>query len=311
MPIETLDQLVARAQTMPQSCMVVVAAHDPEVLRSVEEAHKQGISSAILVGNAHQIEEIARQGGLDLSGARIEDVPDERQAATRAMALIREGSANIAVKGQVKTTTFLRAALDRERGIRDRKLLSHVGLFEIPAFDRLLYMSDSGVVLYPTPMQKCVIIQSVIDVAHRLGLEQPRVAILAANEQVHPSRPGGVEALLLARMAAEGWITGALVDGPMPLDLALYPRIAQIKRVSSAVAGQADIVIVPNVEAGNMAAKAIQYIGHGEMAGLVIGAQVPILINSRADDALTRLRSVAMAALLAHRKVAKEKANGS
>jgi phosphotransacetylase len=300
MPIETLDQLVAQAQAMSQSCMAVVAAHDPEVLRSVEEAHKQGIASAVLVGDARQIEAIARQDDLDLSGARIEDVPDERQAAARAMVLIREGNANIAVKGQVKTAIFLRAALDREQGIRDRKLLSHVGLFEIPAFDRLLYMSDAGVVLYPTPMQKCVIIQSVIDVAHKLGLAQPKVAILAANEQVHPSRPGGVEALLLARMAAEGWITGALVDGPLPLDVALYARIAQIKRVNSPVAGQADIVIVPNVEAGNMAAKAIQYVGRGEMAGIVVGARVPVLINSRADDAVTRLRSVAMAALIAH-----------
>jgi len=299
MQIAALDDMIRCAQELGFCHLAVVAAHDSEVLQSIDEARERGIATATLFGDAARIEAIAQEKGLALHDVRVEHEPDEARAALRAMQLVRERQADVVIKGQIKTSTFLRAALDRQAGIRDRKLLSHVGVFEIPGFDRLLYMSDSGVVLYPTPMQKRTIIQNVVDVAHRLGIEHPRVAVLAANERVHPSRPGGVEALTLARMAQEGWISGAIVDGPLPLDVALYECVARLHGVDGPVAGRADVVIVPNVEAGNIAAKAIQYIGHGEMAGLVVGARVPIIINSRADDATTRLRSIAMAALVA------------
>jgi phosphate butyryltransferase len=299
MPFSTLDELVVQAESLEPSHMVVVAAHDPEVLQSVDEAQKRGIATADLIGDAHQIEDIAEEYDLDLLGVIIEDQVDPRRAAAQAMSLVREGKANIVVKGQIKTVDFMRAALDRETGIREKTLLSHVGLFQIPALDRLLLMSDSGVVLFPTPEQKLVIMQNVIDVAHKLGISEPRVAILGANERIHPARPAGIEALTLARMAEEGWVRGALVDGPLPLDVALDPDRAQQRGIDGPVAGQADIVIVPNVEAGNIAAKAILYLGKGHMAGVVVGARVPIIINSRADDAETRLRSVAMAALVA------------
>jgi phosphate butyryltransferase len=297
MPFSTLDELVVQAESLEPSHMVVAAAHDPEVLQSVDEAQKRGIATADLIGDAHQIEDIAEEYDLDLLGVIIEDQVDPRRAAAQAMSLVREGKANIVVKGQIKTVDFMRAALDRETGIREKILLSHVGLFQIPALDRLLLMSDSGVVLFPTPEQKLVIMQNVIDVAHKLGISEPRVAILGANERIHPARPAGIEALTLARMAEEGWVRGALVDGPLPLDVALDPDRAQQRGVDGPVAGQADIV--PNVEAGNIAAKAILYLGKGHMAGVVVGARVPIIINSRADDAETRLRSVAMAALVA------------
>jgi phosphate butyryltransferase len=295
----TLDELVEQATKLPSSHLAVAAAHDPEVLRSVDEAQKRGLATADLIGDAHKIETIAREQDLDLFGVIIEDQTDDELAAARAMALARQGQANIVVKGQIKTAPFLKAALDRGNGIRDKGLLSHVGLFEIDGLDRLLLMSDSGVVLYPTTEQKLVIMQNAVDVAIKLGIERPRVAILSANERLHPARPAGVEALLLARMAQEGWIDGAIVDGPLPLDAALDPEVARLRHIHSPVAGRADIVIVPNVEAGNIAAKAILYAGCGEMAGIVVGARVPIIINSRADDAITRLRSVAMAALVA------------
>ena len=299
MRFSTLDELVAQAESLEPSHMAVAAAHDPEVLQSVDEAQKRGIATADLIGDAHQIEAIAEAYDLDLLGVIIEDQVDPRRAAQQAMALVREGKANIVVKGQIKTADFVRAALDREAGIREKALLSHVSLFETPGLERLLLMSDSGVVLFPTPEQKLAIMQNVIDVAHKLGASEPRVAILSANERIHPARPAGIEALALARMAEEGWIRGALVDGPLPLDVALDPAHAQARGVGGPVAGHADIVIVPNVEAGNIAAKAILYLGNGHMAGVVVGARVPILINSRADDAETRLRSVAMAALVA------------
>jgi phosphate butyryltransferase len=299
MPFANLDDLVARAESLPPCHVAVAAAHDPEILRSVDEAQKRGIATADLIGDANRVEQIATENHLDLLGVIIEDQTDEHLAARRAMSLVREGRANVVVKGQIKTSGFLRAALDRDHGIRDKSLLSHVGVFEIAGWDRLLLMSDSGVVLYPTTEQKLVIIQSVVDVAHKLEIDTPRVAILSASEHVHPSRPAGIEALALARMAQEGWVSGAIVDGPLPLDVAVDAVCAEQRGVGGAVAGHADIVIVPNVEAGNIAAKAILYLGGGHMAGVVVGARVPIIINSRADDATTRLRSVAMASLVA------------
>ncbi len=299
MPFATLDDLVARAESLPPCHMAVAAAHDPEVLRSVDEAQKRGIATADLIGDAQEVERIATENHLDLLGVIIEDQTDARLAARRAMSLVREGRANMVVKGQIKTADFMRAALDRDHGIRDKTLLSHVGVFEIEGWDRLLLMSDSGVVLYPTTEQKLVIVQSAVDVARKLEIDTPRVAILSANEHVHPARPGSIEALALARMAQEGWIQGAVVDGPLPLDVAVDAECAQRRGVGGPVAGRADIVIVPNVDAGNIAAKAILSLGGGHMAGGVVGARVPIIINSRADDATTRLRSVAMAALVA------------
>ncbi|MBN1639739.1 MAG: bifunctional enoyl-CoA hydratase/phosphate acetyltransferase [Anaerolineae bacterium] len=299
MAFANLDDLVDRAASLPPCHVAVAAAHDPEVLRSIDEAQKRGVATADLIGDAQEIERIATKNHLDLLGVIIEDQTDTQLAARRAMAMVREGRANVVVKGQIKTAEFMRAALDREHGIRDKTLLSHIGVFEIAGWDRLLLMSDSGVVLYPTTEQKLVIIQNAVDVARKLAIDTPLVAILSANEHIHPARPAGIEALALARMAQEGWVHDAIVDGPLPLDAAVDPACAERRGIGGPVAGHADIVIVPNVEAGNIAAKAILYLGGGHMAGMVVGARVPIIINSRADDATTRLRSIAMAALVA------------
>lgn len=297
--LSTLDALVTQAESLPSGHLAVAAAHDPEVLRSVDEAQKRGIATADLIGDAHKIEEIARDLKLDLVGVIIEDQTDDREAAARAVSLVREGRANVLVKGQIKTSDLLKAALDREQGIRDKKLLSHIGLFEAPALGRLLILSDTGVVLYPTVEQRVIITQNAVEAAHRLGTPDPKVAILAANDTVHPSRPGSVEALVIARMAQDGWVSSATVEGPMSMNVAVDPEVARSRDIASPVAGQADIVIVPNVDAGNVVAKALLYVGNGTMAGVVVGARAPIIINSRADDATTRLRSVAMAALVA------------
>jgi phosphate butyryltransferase len=279
--------------------IAIAAAHDPEVLISAEELQKLGIAIAYLIGDKPAIESLARKHCLDLSGMTIIHELDATRAAHLAVAMAREGQADVVIKGQLKTRQILGAALDRERGIRERKLLTHVGLFEIPGFDRLIYMSDSGVILSPTIEQKLAIIQSAVEVAHKFGLERPRVAILAATEVVDLEIPNSIESLALAKMAEQGWIEGAIVDGPLTLDVAISPEAAHIKGVESPVAGKADILIVPGVVAGNTAAKAIQYLAGGRMAGLVVGAKVPIIINSRADTADTRLLSTAMAVVLA------------
>jgi len=281
MAINNFAELIATAQAVGPKRIAVAAAADASVLASAEELYELGIATAHLIGDQAAIENIARREGLSLEGMTITHEPDAKAAARQVMALVRAGEADVAVKGQIKTDQFLATALNRTTGIREKKLLTHVGLFEIPGYDRILYLSDSGVVLYPTIHQKLTIIQNVVEVAHKFGLKEPRVAILAASEAVHPKMPVSIEAL------------------PLPLDVAVRPEAAQLKGVGGPVAGQADIVIVPGVEAGNNAAKAIQYLAHGKMAGLVVGARVPIIINSRADTPETRLYSTAMAVILA------------
>lgn len=299
MPITNFTELIEAAQAVGPKCIAMAAAHDPAVLISAEELQKLGIAIAHLVGDKPAIEVIAQERHLDLSGMTIVHEPDTGRAAQHAVAMAREGQADVVIKGQLKTPQILGAALNRERGIRQKKLLTHVGLFEVPGFDRIIYMSDSGVILSPTIEQKVVIIQNVVEVAHKFGLESPRVAILAATEVVDPKIPNSIEALALTRMAEDGWVEGAIVDGPLTLDVAVSSEAARIKGVESPVAGNADILIVPGVVAGNTSAKAIQYLAGGRMAGLVVGAKVPIIINSRADTADTRLLSTAMAVVLA------------
>jgi phosphate butyryltransferase len=193
----------------------------------------------------------------------------------------------------------LSVALNRHVGLRGRGLLTHVGIFELPGMDRLIYLSDSGVVVYPDVYQKLEIINNVVAVAHRFGVAEPKVAILAASDTVHPKIPASIDALALSKMAEQGWVQGAVVDGPLGLELAISPRAAQLEESESPIAGLADVLIVPNVEAGNIVAKGLLYFAHARMAGLVVGAQVPIIISSRADSAETRYLSLAMAVLLA------------
>lgn len=304
MAIRTLDEMVAEARGLGPVTAAVAAAADPEVLVAMDEAEREGLAHSVLVGDAPRIERLRAELGLTLAHAEVVHEPEVHRAAAQAVALAREGQAQIVVKGQLKTGDLLGAALDRERGLRDRRLLAHVGIFEVPGFDRLIYVSDSGVVLYPDIYQKLEILRMAVDVAHRFGLQEPKVAILSASELVHPEMRSSVEALALAKMAEQGWVEGAVVEGPLTLDVAVSPAAAEAKGIKGAVAGQADLLIVPGVEAGNTMAKAIQYFGGGRMAGLVVGAKVPIIINSRADTAETRFLSLAMAVILAPRQAA-------
>jgi len=303
MPIETFAQMVDYARTRGPIRIGVASAADREVLLAVGQAQDEGLAEAILVGNEAEILRLGEDLELDLSQTTILDQPEPKRAAIEVIGLAAQGKIDVVAKGQLKTTELLGAALRREGGIRERELVTHVGIFEIPRLDRLVYISDSGVVLYPDIHQKLEIIQNVVDVAHSFGLDRPRVALLSASEEVDPGRPASIESLALSRMAGEGWIEGAVVDGPMALDVAVSMRSAKTKGIAGPVAGQADILIVPNVEAGNVMAKSIQYFAHGRMAGLVVGARVPILISSRADTAETRFLSLAMAAIIAdHRR---------
>ncbi len=299
MAVENFAQMIELARQKGPKRIAVAAAHDPEVLLSFEEARKAGLEiSGYLVGDARAIKEIARQEGVSLVDFEVIHEPDTAKAARTVVLLAREGKADIVIKGQLKTAELLSVALNKEIGLRDKTLMTHVGIFEIPGIDKLIYISDSGVVPYPDVYQKLEIIRNAVEVAHRFGLEMPKVAILAATEAVHPKIPASIDALALAKMAEQGWVEGALVDGPMALDTAISEHSARVKGLKSPVAGRADILIVPNVEAGNIMAKGILYFARARMAGHVVGAKVPILINSRADEAETRFLSLAMAIYL-------------
>ncbi|MFN2218123.1 MAG: bifunctional enoyl-CoA hydratase/phosphate acetyltransferase [Anaerolineae bacterium] len=301
MRIATFDEMVSTARRLGPVRIAVVGAHDPEVLRAVAQAQQEGMVEATLVGDWPAIEAYSSQTGVDLTGATLFHEPEPQQAARHVADLVRTGQADVLVKGQIKTADLLGIALNRHIGIRGRGLLTHVGIFELPGMDRLIYLSDSGVVVEPDVYQKLEIINNVVKVAQLFGVPQPRVAILAASETVHPKIPASIDALALSRMASQGWVEGAVVDGPLALDMAISPRAASIAEIDSPIAGQADVLIVPNVEAGNIVAKGLQYFAHARMAGLVVGAKVPIIISSRADSAETRYLSLAMAVILTGR----------
>lgn len=296
--ITNFQELMEKAQQVGPRRIAVAAAHDREVLAAVSAAQESGIATAHLVGDWPAIEALMYQHHLDLTEMKITHEPDEGQAAHRVVALAREGQADIVVKGQLHTSTLLKAILKREGGLRTHKLLTHASVYQIPGIDRFIYWSDSGVVMYPTVQQKLDIIQGAVDVAHKLGLARPKVAILAASEKVSPKLPATLEALTLTRMAGQGWIKGAIVDGPLALDTALSIEAARVKGIDSPVAGRADILIVPNLEAGNIAGKGILYFAGARIASLVIGARVPVVISSRAESADTRLLSLAMGVVM-------------
>jgi phosphate butyryltransferase len=298
MKIATLDEMVALAQSIGPARIAIAAAHDPEVLKAVDRAQREGIVSATLVGDWPAIEAYAAQTGADLTGMDVVHQPDPHLAVRHVIGLVRSGQAHVVVKGQIKTSDLLSVALNRDIGIRGKGLLTHVAIYDLPGMDRLIYLSDSGVVVYPDVYQKLEIINNVVRVARSFGLARPKVAILAASESVHPKIPASIDALALAKMAEQGWVEGATVDGPLGLDLAISDDAALLEESDSPIAGRADILIVPNVEAGNIVAKGLLYFAHARMAGLVVGARVPIIISSRADSAETRYLSLAMAAVL-------------
>jgi phosphate butyryltransferase len=253
----------------------------------------------ILVGDGDTIRQIASDESFDISRMEVIDVPQPHDAAWQVMKLVSEGKADIAMKGKVETSDFLRAALNKELGLRMGRLYTHVAAFEIPGFDRLIFISDAGVIVAPDLEQKVQIVQNAIDVAHAMEIDLPRVAILAATEVVNPKVPTTLDAANLSKMADRGQIQGGLVDGPLALDNAISPESARIKGIKSEVAGYADILIAPDIEAGNVLAKAITYFAQGKMAGVVVGARCPLILPSRSDTREAKLVSLALGVMLA------------
>jgi phosphate butyryltransferase len=299
MAITNFEDLLATAQANGPRAIVAVGAQQDSTLEAVAAAKESGIARPILVGDEPKILEVASACGVEVSTMLIIHEPDIWKAARRAMMLVADGQAQIAMKGQVSTAIFLRAALDRELGLRTGTLLSHVAVFDMKDLDRLILISDAGVNIAPNLEQKAEIVHNAIQVAHKLGIAQPRVAVLASTETVNPRIPANVEAAALSKMADRKQITGALVDGPLALDNAISPGAAKDKDISSPVAGRADILILPDIEAGNVLVKAIVYFAQHPMAGVVVGAKAPLILPSRSDTFESKLSSLALGVVIA------------
>jgi len=299
MTIATFSQLLDVARLKGPKTVAVAAGHQSEVMLAGLDAEMAGLAEVILVGDSDMIHQIAAEQGFDISRMEVIHQPHPREAAWEVMRLVHEGQADIAMKGRVETSDFLRAALSKELGLRTGRLFSHVAIFEIPSFDRLIFISDAGVVVAPDLEQKVQIVQNAINVAHCLQIDLPRVAILAATEVVNPKIPTTLDAANLSKMADRGQIKGGLVDGPLALDNAISPESVRIKGIKSEVAGYADILIAPDIEAGNVLAKAITYFAQGKMAGVVVGAGCPLILPSRSDTREAKLVSLALGVMLA------------
>ena len=299
MPVQNFDQLMELARERGPKTIAVAAAAQEAVLLAVNDAEEQGIADVILIGDQPKIESIGHDNKVDLGRLEIIHEPDPIQAARQTMYLINENRVQIAMKGAIQTTDFLRAVLDRKIGLKAGRLLSHVAAFDIPELDRLLLISDAGVVVAPTLEQKADIVRNAIDVAHRLGVVQPKVALLAATETVNPKIPATVDAAALSKMADRKQIMGGIVDGPLTLDNAISQTSTTIKGVESPVAGQADVLIAPDLEAGNLLAKGITYFAQAYMAGIIVGARAPIILPSRSDTHEAKLLAIAMCVVFA------------
>src|SRR5436305_8421316 len=264
------------------------------------QAAKYKLIIPILVGPAAKINETARAAGLDLTGLEIIDVPEAHAAAERAVALVREGRAEVLMKGSLHTEELLAAVVSREKGLRTGRRISHAFLMDVPTYHKVLIVTDGAINIAPTLEDKVDICQNAIDLAVSLGRQRPKVAILAAVETVTSKMPATIDAAALCKMSERGQITGAVLDGPLAFDNAISKDAAATKHIHSEVAGDPDILVAPDLEAGNILAKQLSFLANADSAGLVLGARVPIILTSRADSVRSRIASCAIAMLAVH-----------
>ncbi|WP_109466270.1 bifunctional enoyl-CoA hydratase/phosphate acetyltransferase [Albibacillus kandeliae] len=295
------ERLLEQAEPLPPMPTAVVAPEEEDSLGGAILAAQHTLIDPILIGDAAKIEGAAKTAGLDISGYRIIDIASHAAAAEHAVKLVHEGEAAALMKGHLHTDVFLGAVVRRETGLRIGRRLSHVFVMDVPGLDHLLFVSDAAINIAPDLQTKADIIQNAIYLAHSLGIPEPKVGVLSAVETVNPAIPSTLDAAILSKMAERGQILGGLVDGPLAMDNAVNLGAAQTKGIRSLVAGHAEILVVPNMEAGNMLAKELSYLAHARSAGIVMGAKCPIILTSRADDEQSRLASCAVAALNAAR----------
>jgi phosphate acetyltransferase len=298
-PQNKYDQLIALARQVPAARTVVVQPCDETSLRGAAEAAELGIIVPILVGPAAKIAAVAAQHKLEIGKFEIVDVPDSEAAAAKGVELIRQGDGELLMKGSLHTDELMHAVAASATGLRTARRISHVFIMDVPTYSETLFITDAAINIFPDLDAKRDIIQNAIDLWTQIGLGTPRVAILSAVETVTSKIPSTIEAAALCKMADRGQITGGVLDGPLAFDNAIDAEAAKIKGIRSEVAGRAQILVVPDLEAGNMLAKNLTFLAKAGAAGIVLGARVPIVLTSRADSVRTRMASCAVAVLYA------------
>ena len=301
---DKFERLVEKAQRHPPPVTAVAHPCDEVSLHGAVEAARLRLIAPILVGPTKRIREIAAREELDISGFEIVDAAHSHQSAAKAVELVSQARAEALMKGSLHTDELMGAAVAREAGLRTARRISHAFLMDVPGRDEALMITDAAVNIAPSLEDKVDIVQNAIDLAHALDVDDVRVAILSAMETVNPKVPSTIEAAALCKMADRGQITGATIDGPLALDNAISLEAAATKQIHSPVAGRANVLVVPDLEAGNMLAKCMSFLSGADAAGIVLGARVPIVLTSRADALLTRLASCAVASLLHAARVA-------
>jgi len=297
---KSFDELLKKIDTISKKKVSVAVAQDKAVLEAVKAAKERNIADSILVGDADEIKAIGAELGMNMDEYEIIDVKDKVEASLKAVSLVHDGKADMYMKGLLDTKTFLKSVLDKEVGLRTGSPLSHVCVFEIPGIDRLLFLTDVAFMPYPNLEDKKWIIKYTVDIAKACGVDMPKVAPLAAVEVVNPKMETTVEAAELTRLNDEGEITGCIVDGPLSLDIALYREAAEEKgALDRKIAGDADILLFPDIHAGNLVYKAIVHMVNVKNGNILTGTKAPVILTSRSDDCETKVNSIALAAVVA------------
>lgn len=297
--INNFENIMRRVkQCSHKKTIAVAAAEDADVLQALKKAEEANLASAVLVGDTEKIKRVADEIQYDISKLLLVEEKDQRQAARKAVALVKSGEADVIMKGLLGTADFLRAILEKDCGVKKASVLSHVAVFEIPSYNRLILAADCAMNIAPVLMEKVEIIKNTLQVSRALGITEAKVAAICAVENVNKEMPATLDAAVLAKMSQRGQIKGAVIDGPLALDNAVSKEAAMHKGISSPVAGQADILLLPDIEAGNVMYKTLVYLAQAKNAGVVMGASAPIILTSRADGVFTKLNSIAISLLV-------------
>ncbi|WP_394867481.1 phosphate butyryltransferase [Paraclostridium bifermentans] len=297
--MRSFNDVIKYAKERGPKIISVACSQDKEVLIAVDMAKKDGIANAILVGDIEKTKEIAKELNIDLDGYELIDEKDLAQASLKAVSLVSEGKADMVMKGLVDTSIILKAVLNKEVGLRTGNILSHVAVFDVKGYDRLFFITDAAMNLSPDLQGKKQIIENACVVAHALDIENPKVAAICAKEKVNPKMQDTVDAKDLEEMCANGDIKGCIVGGPFALDNAVSEEAAKHKGMSHPIAGKADILLAPDIEAGNILYKSLVFFSETKNAGVIVGAKAPIILTSRADSEETKLNSIALGVLMA------------
>lgn len=300
--IKSFDQLINAVKDRPKKTIALAMAEDEDALIALNNAHQQGIADAVLVGDKKRIQALADKNEINIANFDIIHSRSEQHAVVRAIQLVKEHLADTLMKGSCSTATLLRAVLDKKHGIRSGKLLSHVSLFQVDYYPKMLIMTDGGMNIAPDLDAKLGIIENALAAAKKLGITTPKVALIAAVEKVnYKGMPGTADAAIISKMADRGQITGAIIDGPLALDNAIDKRSCEIKGIKSPINAEADILIMPSIEAGNVLYKALMYLGGAKGAGILMGAKAPIILTSRADSQENKFMSIAFGIIASSR----------